>query len=114
MALNRGRHLCSAGRPSGWALAHILVGILSSLFFIVYYQRAFDESVDQEGSQSVIFIVFPSVLFAQQQLQAGRLACRQPAAIIPTAFFRSWPSPEYYCTVSLPVKQYIKLMWSCA
>jgi len=24
-ALNRGRHLCSAGRPSGLALAHILV-----------------------------------------------------------------------------------------
>jgi len=24
-ALNRGRHLCWAGRPSGWALAHILV-----------------------------------------------------------------------------------------
>jgi len=24
-ALNRGRHLCLAGRPSGWALAHILV-----------------------------------------------------------------------------------------
>jgi len=24
-ALNRGRHLCSAGRPSRWALAHILV-----------------------------------------------------------------------------------------
>jgi len=26
--LNRGRHLCSAGRPSGWALAHILVIII--------------------------------------------------------------------------------------
>ena len=24
-ALNKGRHLCSAGRPSCWALAHILV-----------------------------------------------------------------------------------------
>ena len=24
-ALNRGRHLCSAGRPARWALAHILV-----------------------------------------------------------------------------------------
>jgi len=24
-ALNRGRHLCSAGRPSRWALAHMLV-----------------------------------------------------------------------------------------
>ena len=30
-ALNRGRHLCSAGQPSGWALAHILV---SSCFFL--------------------------------------------------------------------------------
>ena len=29
--LNRGRHLCSAGRPSGWALAHILVFLV---FFI--------------------------------------------------------------------------------
>jgi len=28
-ALNRGRHLCSAGRPSCWALAHILVIIIS-------------------------------------------------------------------------------------
>ena len=28
-ALNRGRHLCSAGRPSRWALAHILVRYVS-------------------------------------------------------------------------------------
>jgi len=28
-ALNRGRHVCSAGRPSGWALAHILVELFS-------------------------------------------------------------------------------------
>ena len=27
MALNRRRHLCSAGRPSRWALAHILVSL---------------------------------------------------------------------------------------
>ena len=30
MALNRGRHLCLAGRPSGWALAHILVHLCFS------------------------------------------------------------------------------------
>jgi len=30
--LNRGRHLCSAGRPSGWALAHILVSFYLSFF----------------------------------------------------------------------------------
>jgi len=29
-ALNRGRHLCSAGRPSCWALAHILVSFIFS------------------------------------------------------------------------------------
>jgi len=28
VALNRGRHLCSAGRPSRWALAHVLVGVI--------------------------------------------------------------------------------------
>jgi len=28
-ALNRGHHLCSAGRPSRWALAHILVELFS-------------------------------------------------------------------------------------
>jgi len=28
-ALNRGHHLCSAGRSSGWALAHILVAFCS-------------------------------------------------------------------------------------
>jgi len=33
-ALNRGRHLCSAGRPSGWALAHILVYIYASQYKI--------------------------------------------------------------------------------
>ena len=32
-ALNRGRHLCSAGRPSHWALAHILVNELFTVGF---------------------------------------------------------------------------------
>jgi len=34
-ALNRGRHLCSAGRPSRWALAHILVVFILFLSCIV-------------------------------------------------------------------------------
>jgi len=32
-ALNRGRHLCSAGQPSRWALAHILVGSSLNWFY---------------------------------------------------------------------------------
>jgi len=34
--LNGGRHLCSAGRPSGWALAHI-----SSLYIIFIFSSKF-------------------------------------------------------------------------
>ena len=35
VALDRGRHVCSAGRPSHWALAHILV--CSKLFVLFMY-----------------------------------------------------------------------------
>ena len=34
-ALNRGRHLYSAGRPSRWALAHILVIIIITITIII-------------------------------------------------------------------------------
>ena len=34
-ALNRGRHLCSAGRPSRWALAHILVLLVLPFYVAV-------------------------------------------------------------------------------
>ena len=37
-ALNRGRQLCSAGRPSRWALAHILVFFCFSLVLLHVYK----------------------------------------------------------------------------
>jgi len=42
-ALNRGRHLCSAGRPSCWALAHIPVKVVMMVitllgwYFVCFY-----------------------------------------------------------------------------
>jgi len=36
VALNRGRHLYSAGRPSRWALAHILVRVMFCLSYLGY------------------------------------------------------------------------------
>jgi len=36
VALNRGRHLYSAGRPSGWALAQILVDIILHYLLFVH------------------------------------------------------------------------------
>ena len=41
-ALNRGRHLCSAGRPSRWALAHILVFYGTQLRFVQLSNKAYD------------------------------------------------------------------------
>ena len=35
--LNKGRHPCSAGRPSGWALAHILVEFVFNMSTILLY-----------------------------------------------------------------------------
>ena len=40
-SLNRGRHLCSAGRPSRWALAHILVKI-----FVAYSKDTYKNIVN--------------------------------------------------------------------
>ena len=46
-ALNRGRHLYSAGRPSRWALAHILVmyEFIIGLLIISQYLLGFDSSI---------------------------------------------------------------------
>jgi len=41
VALNRGRHLYSAGRPSRWALAHILVIYVTFLRFLAFYVAIF-------------------------------------------------------------------------
>ena len=38
-ALNRGRHLYSAGRPSRWALAHILVMIMLMMDMIIWWRQ---------------------------------------------------------------------------
>ena len=42
-ALNRGHHLCLAGRPSRWALAHILV---LSFFFLSFFPRLISAAAD--------------------------------------------------------------------
>ena len=42
-ALNRGRHLCSAGRPSRWALAYISSFIL---FFLFVYETSRESLTD--------------------------------------------------------------------
>ena len=51
-ALNRGRHLYSAGRPSRWALAHILVIIIITVYRVHLYTR---ECTCTHVSQSVVY-----------------------------------------------------------
>ena len=38
-ALNKGCHLCSAGRPSRWALAHILVDISNNCIWLQHWME---------------------------------------------------------------------------
>ena len=45
--LNRRRKLCSAGRPSGWALAHILVVSYISYIYNCISSRSFYNSIFQ-------------------------------------------------------------------
>ena len=67
-ALNRRRHLYSAGRPSRWALAHILV-------FFCFFVTA------RRLSQSVVNLVWPSQVYHANHpplfttLRQVRLAC---------------------------------------
>jgi len=49
--LNKGRHLCSAGRPSGWALAHILVVVVvvvvvvpSEIEYVLYVRSYYGDA----------------------------------------------------------------------
>ena len=41
-AFNRGRHLYSAGRPSRWTLAHILVHGIFKFLFRIYFKLQYD------------------------------------------------------------------------
>ena len=57
-ALNRGRHLCLAGRPSGWALAHILV---LRYFTEVVYNVVVKQLLGLPRFQNLLLIVYDNI-----------------------------------------------------
>jgi len=59
-ALNRRRHLCSAGRPSRWALAHILVLIyfLCLCLFILLHNVGIDATIACAHSADTIRLLW--------------------------------------------------------
>ena len=73
-ALNRGRHVCSAGRPSRWALAHILVFILCYFvhdFYAVSHQilvtqmTALHNFFDFKNYKKIESVPIPNLTFAR-------------------------------------------------
>jgi len=54
VALNRGRHLCLAGRPSHWALAHILVPSVSVIVQRLLQSVSSWCSTCQKPSQTIL------------------------------------------------------------
>jgi len=80
--MNRGRHLCSAGRPSRWALAYISrwVEVL----------RPTRHKTSHFGDISMPTVTFPVGSFSLTLLagwQAGHRASRKPASQIPKVCF---------------------------
>jgi len=73
-ALNRGRHLYSAGRPSRWALAHILVCNLLHLISRLSTVRA---AFDVERRSTMVFSVLPKpeIVFNNQTMVDRTIYC---------------------------------------
>jgi len=88
-ALNRGRHLCSAGRPSRWALAHILVVITSPARGVVKYCDEYvclcvclSDRISPEPharSLPIFLCMLPMsmALSSSGMFTIGRIACRR-------------------------------------
>ena len=100
--LNRGRHLCSVGRPSGWALAHILVYIYVSdikIFVRVLMNQdsrttryIFTVSLTPPSPPKML-ITRGSYLEAATYLQIWRVAykCGAARALVVTSFLFNFP-----------------------
>jgi len=88
-ALNRGRHLYSAGRPSRWALAHILV--LYNLIFNILYRST------------------------KRRIERNDTVVRRPAVPLTCLNIGSRPSDHYFSSVCLSVclcRVFLSRLWS--
>jgi len=72
-ALNRGRHLCSVGRPSGWALAHILV--ITVVIVLVSYCQSYCDFARTFYSRHW-FVLHALLLLEQCLIVLSRYKCR--------------------------------------
>ena len=95
-ALNRGRHLCSAGRPSRWALAHILV--LSLCLFLSLSVLVLCDIVNILSSWWVLLPVHSVTMCRDISmiLLFTHALVQLPSA---TSFFL-WLRPNYNCMVT--------------
>jgi len=81
-ALNTGRHLCSAGRPSRWALAHVLVVVVVVVVVVV----------------AVVVVVFVVVVTFHVRRSRGEMYighCRLCACLSVCLSLAAFP---HYCT----------------
>jgi len=63
VAFNRGRHLYLTGRPSRWALAHILVYICFEVFYLnVFLVQAFQAVLDKIKAIKLVIVEIFAVL----------------------------------------------------
>ena len=87
-ALNRGRHLYLAGRPSRWALAHILVKIYFDfkIYFDMCVESAHNEPTNQPGDNADVVPL----------LQGSTELCNF-CSIVTTMFYETTDNCVYVC-----------------
>ena len=98
-ALNRGRHLCSAGRPSRWALAHTLV--LAALLCL--------QSSNQDGGRHQLMMMRPSASTSQLNISLMLLVniAERDFAVAVVRVWNGLPL-DVTASPSLPVKRQLK------
>jgi len=77
-ALNRGRHLCSAGRPSGWALAHILVPVCSNVSILHRFRGTTIFTMHVTACHLEKFFRFDITVNITGHVYALRFECKTP------------------------------------
>jgi len=90
-ALNRGRHLYLAGRPSRWALAHFLI-----LNFVCYFAPQGERSIAISVSSSTLVALYTTHTYATHGLK----------------IMQTWKNTEYRYRHHIPTRAQQLLRWA--
>jgi len=88
-ALNRGRHLCLAGRPSGWALAHILV------YYVTYIDVGIEATACAHSANTIRYFLCTFLCTTYSHNWVSTMTCDLKRPDCQTRIWRLWFCLEF-------------------